>query len=286
MVFVWGVLAVTAVGMVLGLVYRSARRRRERLVLAFTERIGLPVTPEIVDRIDRRIRDRFVGFALGGLTALLGIGVAILIAPQFIPTGLAGYAAGGVLTAAMAAGGAVSALRQFPPPGANDASRIARIDTPILQDYISSGWQWAAAAGMSLGVALSAGLLTGALPSNPGNAGLPFLGVLVLAGLSILGVIVAVVLSKELLAIPQPASTELELQWDDALRASALRDIWVASIGLATSTVVAASSWVLETSSPSIYATALVGTVPLILFSLPASKRSRQRLWPHSLVTD
>ena len=96
MAFTWGILAVVAVGLVLGLIYRSARSRREYLVLAFTERIGLPVTPEIVDRVDRRIRDGFIGFSLGALAALVTFGAVVLFAPQFVPTGLAGFAVSGV----------------------------------------------------------------------------------------------------------------------------------------------------------------------------------------------
>lgn len=286
MAFVWGILAVAGVGLVLGLVYRSARRRREYLVLAFTDRIGFPVTPVVIDRVDRRIRDRFVGFTAGGLAALTGFAAVLLVDPQFIPTGLAGFATGGILMAAMATGGAISALRQFPLSRGDDASRVARLDAPTLSDYVNPGWFWAAAGATAFGVALTAGLLTGALPSIPGNAGLPLAGVSALATLSTVGLVGATLLSRRLLTVPQPVSTELELQWDDALRAYALRDIWIASIGLATSTVVAACSWVLDAGSPSFYAAALIGATPMILFSLPASRRSGQRLWLHTLVSN
>ncbi|MGO4103624.1 hypothetical protein AB4Y63_06705 [Leifsonia sp. YAF41] len=285
MAFTWGILAVAAVGLILGLIYRSARSRREYLVLAFTDRIGLPVTPEIVDRVDRRIRDGYIGFSLGALVALVTFGMVVLVAPQLVPTGLAGFAVSGVLMAAPATGGALSTLRQFPLRGGSGTSRVARLEAPTLTDYVNPGWVWAATGGTAFGASLTIGLVTGALPTNPGNAGLPLGGVVALSVLSIVGLIGVVVLSRQLLTISQPAATELELQWDDALRASALRDIWIASIGLATATIVSACSWVLDMSSPSYYAIMLLGTAPMILLSLPVSNRSSRRLWQHSLAT-
>jgi len=285
MTFAWALLAISAAMLLLGLVYRSARRRREYLVLAFTERIGYPVSTSVIGLVDRRIRDRLFGFTLGGLAALLGFGMVIWIWPEFSLTGLAGFAVSGILMAAPATGGAVFALRQFSLSPESGTSRVARLDAPTLPDYVNPGWFWAAAGATVFGVALTAGLLTGALPPTPGNAGPPLAGVAALAAFSIIGLVGATLLSRRLLAIPQPASTELELQWDDALRAFALRDIWIASIGLSTATFVAACSWVLDTSSPSFYAAALIGSAPLIFLSLPASKRSCHRLWPHALIT-
>lgn len=281
MAFVWGVLAITAILIVVGMIYRSTRRRREYLVLALTARIDLPVTPSVIERVDLRLRDRLVGFSLGALLALLGFGAVFWLAPEFIPTGLAGFATAGIFLAVAATGSAASALRQFPRSGGADTARVARLDSPILADYVNPGWLWAAAGGTALGVALAVGLLTGAVPTHPGNAGISLSGVAVLAVLSTGGVIGAILLSRALLAVPQPASTELDLHWDDVLRASALRDIWIASIGLAAATVIAACSWTLDQGSPSFYAIAFLGSAPMILFSLPASRRPSQRLWQH-----
>lgn len=214
MVIFWAGSVIAAVGFVLILIYRSARRRRESLVLAFTERIGLSLTDSVVDVVDRRIRDRFFGFVLGGLAALMGFALAVLADPELMPTGLAGFAASGILVAAMATGGAFSALRQFALPRGSDASRVARLDAPTLADYVHPAWVWAAGIWVVAAVTLTASLFVGNLRSDAEAGGLPLAGVVVLAALAIGGVACAALLSRRLLAIPQPASDELELQWD------------------------------------------------------------------------
>ena len=106
-------------------------------------------------------------------------------------------------------------------------------------------------------------------------------GVAVLAVLSVAGVACAAFLTRRLLEIPQSASDEVELEWDDALRAHALRDVWIASIGLSAATVVSACSWMFNDASPGLYVGILIGIAPLFFLEFRPSSRPSRRLWPH-----
>lgn len=282
MAFVWGTIAVMGAAFLLELVWGPGRRRREYLLLAFTDRIDLPVTVPAIGLVDRRIRDRSMGLAAGGLVAALAFALVALVWPEFVPIGVAGFATTGLIVAAMAAGGGITAARQFAAPQGADAPRIARLDAPTLDDYVHPGWAWTAAIGAAAATILTAGVLTGAARGYATEAGLPLAGLAVLATLSLGGVVGAVFLTRRLLAIPQLASDERELQWDDALRAYALRDIWIASIGLSAATVVSASSWIFSASSPAFFAGILIGVAPLVLLGFRASNRSSRRLWRSS----
>jgi hypothetical protein len=284
MAFVWGIIAFGGAAFLLQLVVGPRRRRREYLVLAFTERFELPVTATVVDVIDRRIRNRSIGQALGGLVAVLGFAAVVLVAPGLVPVGIAGFATTGILVAGMAAGGAVLAAREFPAPAGHDATRVARLDTPTLGDYIHPAWVWVAGIGAGAAVALSLGLLTGAIPGDSGAAGMSLAGVAVLAVLSVAGVACAAFMTWRLLGIPQLAADEVELEWDDALRAHALRDVWIASIGISAATVVSASSWMFNAASAGLYVGILIGIAPLLFLEFRPSSRPSRRLWRHSAL--
>ncbi|MBC7596826.1 MAG: hypothetical protein H7288_23375 [Kineosporiaceae bacterium] len=286
MAIVWGIIAIGGAAFLLQLVLEPRRRRREHLILAFTDRIDLPVTAAVVDVIDRRIRNRSIRQAMGGLITVVIFAVVVLVAPGLVPVGIAGFATTGILVAGVAAGGAVSAARQFPAPAGSDATRVARLDTHTLGDYVHPAWVWAAAIGAGTAAALSAGLLSGAIPGDADAAGIPIHGVAVLAAFSVAGVAGAALITRRLLAIPQLASDEVELEWDDALRAHALRDVWIASIGLSAAAVVSGFSWMFNAASPGLYVGILIGIAPLLLLEFRASTRSSRRLWRRSGVVN
>jgi hypothetical protein len=268
---------------VLTLVYRSARSRRESVVLAFTMRIGLPMNDEVLDAVDRRIWHGLIGLSMGGLVALAGL-VVLLIWPQFIPTGGAGFAVGSILWAAMAIGGAVSALEQFASP-APGHQRFARAQTPSLTDYVHPGWVWGAAATTAIAAILTAAVLLG-VRGGAADVGLPLPGLVALTICALAGAIVAALLVRRLLAVPQPVSGELELEWDDALRAYALRHLWIASIALSSAAIAVSYYWMVDDTSVAYYLGVLITLVPVLLFGLRPSKRSQRRLWSPALTRD
>ncbi|POH69465.1 hypothetical protein C3B60_03100 [Cryobacterium zongtaii] len=264
--------------------YGSTRRRREVEVFAFIERIGLPMTDHVYSRVDRRLRARSKGATAGGLISLFAFAVLFGITLDYWPIGVAGASTTGILTAALALGGAVSALGQFtaPQPG---APRFARAQSPSLGDYVHPGWVLGAAVLAVVSAALSIALFIGLRPTTL-QGGLPLGAVLALAVLALTGIVAVAALSSMLLAVPQPASSELELQWDDALRAYALRDLWIASIALSTAAFVAGFSWLFDYSSPFVFVGLVVGLSPLWLVNLPVSRRPIGRLWEPSATTD
>ena len=242
MTLAWTLVAVAVAVFLLDILVGPGRRRRERVLLAFTESVDLPVTAEVVALIDRRIRDRSVGQDASGLAAVLGFAMVLLLSPDSVPLGAAGLATMGISVAAMAAGGGVSALRQFPAPRGPGASRVARLDSPTLTDYLHPAWIWTSAIATATAAVCVVWLLIAAAPGDAGTGVLPVEGNVALAAVSLAGVASAAILSRRLLGIPQSASDEQELHWDDALRAYALRDIWIGSIAINTATPVATLS--------------------------------------------
>ena len=248
-----------------------------RVVVLFATRIGLPLDEDVVDAVDRRIWHRLIGLSIGGLVVLVGFAF-LLIWPQLIPTGAAGFAVGGILWAAMAIGGAVTALEQFAPP-APGRSRFARAKTPGLTDDGAP----------RLGVDSRSNSdgdrghphRRTASRSAPGVAdgGLPLPGLVGLTIIALLGALLAALLSRRLLEVAPPVGGELGLQWDDALRAYALRDLWFASIALSAAASAVCYSWIFDATPLEFYIGATIALLPVLLFALPPSKRSQRRLW-------
>jgi hypothetical protein len=271
-----GVIAFMVCVNVFALVYRSARSRRESAVLGFTMRIGLPLNDEVLDAVDRRVWHGLIGLSIGCLVALAGLAL-LLIWPQFIPTGGAGFAVGSILWAAMAIGGAVSALEQFASP-APGHQRFARAKTPGLTDYVHPGWVWGTAATTAIAAILTAAMLLG-VRGGAVDVGLPLPGLVALTILALFGAIGAALLSRRLLAVPQPVSGELDLQWDDALRGYALRQLWIASIALSSAAIAVSYNWMVDATSIASYFGVVITLIPMLLFTLRPGKRSQRRLW-------
>lgn len=281
--FVLGLIGTMGILLLVTFWYGDTRRRREVEVFAFIERVGLPMTDHVYKRVDRRLRTRSKGATVGGLISLFVFAILFGIRLDLWPIGVAGASTTGVFAAALALGGAVSALGQFtvPRPG---APRFARAQSPSLADYVHPGWVIGAVVLAAVSAAISIALVFGLGPTT-GHGGLPLGAVLCLAILALAGIVAVAALSSMLLAVPQPASSELELQWDDALRAYALRDLWIAAIALGTAAFVAGFSWLFDYSSPFVLVGLVVGLAPLWLVNLRVSRRPIGRLWQPSTTT-
>ena len=101
----------------------------------------------------------------------------------------------------------------------------------------------------------------------------------VAVGLAIVAVL-AVVASFRMsrLMLTRPGRDELDPRWADALRAADLRDLWVSAIAIGAAAFVATAEWFLPGESPWRILVGLLGFAPLLLLSLPASRRTDQRL--------
>ncbi|WP_198295517.1 hypothetical protein [Diaminobutyricimonas sp. LJ205] len=253
-------------------IYREKRPNRARMVLAFTERFSYPTSDAAISRIDQRIRDSLRGLCLGGLVGAVVIAVVFLLVPAAVPGGIGGAATLAFLVGFMASGSGLSAyLGSVRLPGNAP-------DTPprtSLFDYLHPGWVVAAVVLVTAsGTMAIAVMLDGrAVRADPG---LPLAVAIVLTGLAVLVVIACWALSRSMLA--RVGWDELDRRWADALRASDLRDLWISAIAFAAAAVVATADWFLPDDMLWRLPVGLLGFAPLVLLSLPASRRTDQRL--------
>lgn len=263
---------------------------------AFARKVDLALadrTEEVVTaRLVRRERAAVFGGCLGALAA------AALAAAR-TDEAASGYRLFGVMLcflAGRALGFGVVAWRESVSRAA-DGPRLARATVPTHGDYVArhervSAWAVAVLAFLGAGALLVVertngfdDALHGAVP-----VGLA-LAVLVVPGLTIA---VDEVLARRLLARPQVASTTLELAWDDALRARALRDMvtvplsaglfgLLALIGLVGDRV--EGTWPEEPAGGIMVGASvllLVGAAVMAVVSavLRPERHVRRRLWP------
>lgn len=281
MSFAWGMLGFAAAGLIGTAIYRSSAARRRGQVDALILRLNIPVTDRIIGLIDRRFRDETVGVTVGGLLALALGAAALLANGGQLPGGSSGYLPPLLVLAAMPIGGAVAAVRPFAAPAAQGV-RMARAVTPRLSDYLHPAWPWCGVGltVFALGAALAAALGVGSGVGASWAPALPISAVFGAAASCLLALFVVAVLSRRLLAAPQPAGSAGELRWDDALRGIALHVLWLCPVALGLAASAIALDWLLPYSPINHWAFGLVGILPIALFGLRLSRRSERRLWP------
>ncbi|EYR62382.1 hypothetical protein N866_09010 [Actinotalea ferrariae CF5-4] len=221
-----GVLVVALVWLLLAaqLGRRAADPRRALAAahaLARTVDLALagPTESAVVARCRARDRAAAIGMAVGvvvAAAALLATRPDQIVLPVIV-TALAG----GI---GAAAGQGFVAWKESGVTVPPEEVRIARTSTPDVADYVAplERGSAAVAAAAPAGALLALGASTrlgGDLP------GMPWAPAVVLACLPVVLLVLAQVAGRRLVARPQPARTTLELAWDDALRARALRDL-------------------------------------------------------------
>lgn len=264
------------------LIHRSNRAWRRPAVDALIVQLGMPVDDHIISLLDKRVRNTAFLSCLAAFVALLVIGGLVLLNGGF-PEGLASTALSLAFVAAAALGCAAAGIAQFAPQGPG-AVRIARTRTPELRDYVNPGWMWASGGVCAIAVLCTLATFLGADP-HPRLLGLPLLAVVVSTCVAVCAQCAAVVLSRRLLNVPQPAQNELELRWDDALRGMALRSLWIASLTLAWAAALLAVLWLLAPSPSASMWFGFIAIVPIVLFSLRPSRRTEWHLWPDAATT-
>ncbi|MDY7543416.1 hypothetical protein KIV56_17705 [Cryobacterium breve] len=291
-VFVWiilGAIALLDIGLLL---YAQTERSRDRVFLQFWQKAGLPVQSDDIARAIRtRLRARSTAALVGALVGLLGSAAVLVLQPSLasstfiwlvvLPATLIGFSAVDVAVA----------LREslFRPPV--DAPRLARPTIVTLSDYVSP-WRLRAAPLLVLLAFLLtiAGILLGLAGTVDLGAflGSPALPVLALASAVLIAGIAA---SRKVLMHTQPATTELELAWDDAFRGETLRSLLLFETIIAWLAVGAVSLGILNGWDALRGTTWSIGLGPqifnwgylaiLLWFGIgSATGRFRRRLWP------
>ncbi|KAE8762269.1 hypothetical protein [Georgenia thermotolerans] len=208
-----------------GLTALTARGRRNlahRVARKVDLALDPPVGPVVVRRLARRELIASAAATAAGLATLLVVA----------PLGVAGepgqYDLMWVLVAVLggrALGAATAAVYETLGRAARPSVRIARASTPAHGDYVPPRERIGAWVAALAAVVLSLGLAA-IDASGLVDLGDPSPMVFVLAALApVAAVALDEVLARRVLSRPQRAETTLELAWDDALRARALRDM-------------------------------------------------------------
>lgn len=251
----------------------GTRRVDEKQLATFQRKAGLPLPPGLRNSVLRRIAKHEQMTVAGGL-----VGVALgAVASGFLPATWAG--AGGVVVLASggfaaATGGVIAVLISLRQASAG-APRVARSTAIELADYLPRGRlvsarlaPFLAVVGGALGFALLAFLpRTDWLPSW--LVVVPLLVVLTLVAAGAVWFV-----SRRVLECGQEAASDLELAWDDLVRAQALRSLWGNVVALAALSIVASFAMVGDTViRPSTRAgaeqsTLILGVVALVVACL------------------
>jgi len=206
-------------------------RQRERALDRYARQVNLRLTDEVRPRVIRRILVQERATLIGGIGgALIGLGLAFVLPVHRSPSasGADMRALLALITAVLGAvvAPAITAVRAT--VGDRPGPRIARGSTPSLTDYVPTlerAASWIAPAGAALTIIGGwTALQTGVLRSDT----LRPAGVLATLGaifgyLAIASIMISRLLAGRVLQAGQPAGSEQELAWDDALRAGTLR---------------------------------------------------------------
>jgi hypothetical protein len=211
--------------------------RNGRQLARLAARMSLHLTPEVEPLVRARLRRRAWGVGLGGglaLAVVLGIGLAV---PELQASAFASVAVFFAGFAGMGVGAASAAAVAVPRPAA-DAVRVARAAPPRVSDYVGPSERIGPR--VVTGLALVAFVVGGLVAvTGLGGAFAPLSlveWVASAAGVTTLGAVVGLVAVEfamaRLVGRGQPAMSELDLAWDDALRSMALRDLVTAPVVL------------------------------------------------------
>jgi hypothetical protein len=211
--------------------------RNGKQLAKLAARMSLPLTPEVEPLVRARLRRRAWGVGLGGglaLVVVLGIGLAL---PELRASAFAAVAVFFAGFAGMGVGAASAAAVAVPRPAADEV-RVARAAPPRVSDYVGPSERIGprVVAGLALaafvvgGVVAVTGLGGVFVPLSLGEWVTSAAGATTLVAVAAL--VAAEVAMARLVDRGQPAMSELDLAWDDALRSMALRDLVTAPVVL------------------------------------------------------
>jgi hypothetical protein len=216
----WGIGAVVVI--VLTFNRRYLRWSAERLGYA----VGLSLPAELAPRVARRVALRQRGVAIGGLFGLAAT-AALLQTVDTDPRSSSSFVVLGGLFTGIAIGTAIASSRYSSPVDAG-AVRYARSSAVAVRDYLPPMERIGARVAVALGL-LSIPLVAGSAGSP---SAIPVPIVATLSGGAVVALVLFEVVSRRIVDRPQFAESPDELAWDDALRASLLRDVVTAPLAL------------------------------------------------------
>lgn len=233
----WIVAAVVAAFGIAYLVGSLRPAQRTQRAEAFARSVGLPLSdalrPVVTSRIALRQRGGAAGLVVGVVASAFLLNADQSSGEQYATTFLL---IGGAFAGA-AIGVAIAASRVSAPLDPH-AVKYARPSAVALSDYVAPLER----TGVRVVVVLAAATLAAALAFGAAVSG-------VLVALGVLGVAALVffeIAGRRIVARAQPAQSPADLTWDDAVRASVLRDMVTAPIILGADTVVVAGGALID----------------------------------------
>ena len=254
----------------------SARFSADRAE-SFARSVGLELPAQlrafVTARIARRHRAGSVGMILGTGAAALLLATDTRSSENFASPFLL-FAGSFVGLAIGVAISSVTSSRRTDP----DAVKYARTAAVSLSDYVAPLERTGARIVVALAVAAVIAAYATGVVTNPVLAGL--------AALAVASLVLFEVAGRRLVERSQPATSPAELSWDDAVRASQLRDIVTAPLTLGSFSVVIGAGAIVDgmTATFGIAALAAVGLASITLVTVAIVSRPQRyfltRLWP------
>lgn len=197
-----------------------APKSAERGLARLAARTGLDVDPPIADLVRRRLRRRMRAY-MGGAGAGLLLSLLVRITSTGFPDEFFSWSAAALLVGAGVGALTVHVLdsgRTAGEPGA----RAAVVRRRRLSDFLLPVEIAAPYAALLLPIIAAVAALAGArTPIEPIRTGLMVAGV----GVAVAVTLAAMLAQRFVLGMSPPADSPARLQWEDALRSMALRDI-------------------------------------------------------------
>lgn len=205
---------------------------RRYALLRYARRVDLPISTDLQARIERLFARRSLWMDLGALCGTAAVAAwAAITRPAPMEWSLWMLVVFGALFAGGAVGAGLSAVQQATRRADPHEPRVARPTAVALADYLIPlelhggrvlSFLPALTLAAAWGVAPSLDLAPAGSILTTGTVLIALLPLLVGAG--------SEAAARRLLATPQAAGSDLELAWNDALRARVLRDLYTAPI--------------------------------------------------------
>jgi hypothetical protein len=251
-------------------------------------RVDLPARLEraVSSRLISRERGAIIGALVVGGLAVLALASGIVDALE--PTVTTLFVVGAVFVG-VGVGTAVAAMtgkKEVP----SDAPRVARSGAASVADYIAPIER----VGARVTVAIVAALAIGVAIFAPAAEGM-LLPLVLFAVSAVLTLALFEVASRRIVEASQPAGTTAELVWDDAIRASVIRDLVTAPLALSVYGTVFGVFALADRSAGAAAVTAYLGSglvvaglaVTLIVSAVSRPRRYfLTRLWPNLRWSD
>jgi hypothetical protein len=231
------------------------RSLTERAAYKFSTSVGIGLTEEFLPLVRSRLVLQQRGTAITAFLALTLAAIFLTNNAELTGSTFGPLTFVGVLLAGMSAGNAATALRSHAPRDP-DRPRLARARVVTVADYVAPLERRGAYIAVTLAIAAMISFLvaSGVMRRGP----LPWISTPVILGtLAVASLLLFEIAGSRIAHTGQPATSSIELAWDDALRAARLRSLVFAPL------IIGAYGTFASLASASTLASAATGGAPV-----------------------